>query len=74
MSAVKVLLEFVPLVNFDDADLRSSYVAGLSYSVREGNDLLAEKVSQWVDEKRVRIVTNRRPVGEAVVQGTGKVS
>lgn len=61
---------FTPLQDFDDKDLRSSYLAGLSYTVRarpanplDKNDegvplektLLYAKVQQWLKEGKVRL-------------------
>lgn len=59
----RVLYQFTPLKNFadivvdEDGDpvIRSKYVEGMQYSVREGNDELHQKVQKWILEQLVRM-------------------
>lgn len=47
--------QFTPLTDFFSEQVGSQYIEGLSYSVREGNDVLAGLVPVWVKEGKVRI-------------------
>lgn len=49
-------MRFKALKDFQSNELKSLYVAGLSYTVRPGNDLLAKLVPQWVKDGRVEIL------------------
>ena len=69
-------MNFTPLKNFFDEDLRSSYCVGLNYTVRPGDDLLAIKVEEWLKADMVREGTasaTEPAAGEAKVTGVGKV-
>lgn len=68
-------MNFTPTQDFNDEDLRSSYIKGLNYTVRPGNDLLAAKVEQWIKDGKVRKGTadNSQP-GAASMKGTGTVN
>lgn len=50
-------VNFTPLQDFHDEDLRSSYCVGLNYTIRPGNDLLAAKVATWLEEGKVVLGT-----------------
>lgn len=66
-------MQFVPAQDFEDAELGSCYVAGLVYTVRTGNDLLACKVSEWASEGRVRLLAGTETQPDAKLQGAGIV-
>lgn len=59
---------FVILVDFKDDDLQSAYLKGLTYRVREGNDLLAKKLDIWISEGRARLIQQEA----AAVSGQGE--
>lgn len=44
---------FTPLVNFESAETASAYVAGMKYTVREGNTHLDNLVREWVERGMV---------------------
>ena len=69
-------MQFTPLKNFHDDDLRSDYCVGLSYTVRPGNERLATKVEKWLAEGKVRVgnADNIPQPGAASVKGIGKVT
>ena len=48
-------MRFTAKRSFEDADLKSSYVEGMSYTVRSGPkyDLLRTKVKAWLKEGKV---------------------
>jgi hypothetical protein len=67
-------MQFTPLKDFHDADLRSDYCVGCNYTVRPGNAALAEKVEAWVTDGKVRIGNaDNSKAGEARITGAGKV-
>jgi len=70
-------MQFTPLKDFHDADLRSHYCVGLSYTVRPGNDKLAKKVEAWLADGKVRLgapdAAAGPQAGSARVSGTGTV-
>jgi hypothetical protein len=41
---------------FFDQELRSDYMVGLVYTLRPGNELLADKVSRWIALGVVEVV------------------
>lgn len=65
---------FTPTRDFHDNDLRSDYVAGLTYKVRPGNEVLAKKVEGWLKDGSVRLggAEPQQP-NAARVTGAGKV-
>lgn len=68
-------MKFRALETFKSEEMRSTYMVGLSYTVRPGNDLLARHVAAWVSEGKVEVipehaVTERR----AFLSGQGVVS
>ena len=46
-------MNFTPKQDFECPDLRSTYLAGMTYTVREGNVTLAKLVDQWLKEGKV---------------------
>lgn len=67
-------MQFTPLKNFHDDDLRSSYEVGLSYTVRPGNKTLAEKVEGWLSDGLVRLGAPDSPQPTAArLKGAGKI-
>jgi hypothetical protein len=64
-------MRFEALQNFHSPEMGSSYCTGLKYTVRPGNEKLAEMVSKWEDEKLVRVI--REVSVRATVTAIGKV-
>ena len=46
--------QFTPVYTFGHG--RDTYVLGLTYTVREGNDILGRLVQNWVRDGQVRIL------------------
>lgn len=67
--AVAVGTKFQALQNFESAELQSAYCEEFKYQVREGNDVLAALVPQWVEEGKVKILDETAAAGAQV---TGK--
>lgn len=57
---------FIALEDFKDDELRSEYCRGLSYSVRDGNEVLAKKAEAWAQRGLIRWAA-----GGSSVQGKG---
>lgn len=68
-------MNFVPLKDFADPELGSAYCAGLTYTVRAGNDMLAEKVSVWQQLGLIQVesVPQQSPT-DATLRGQGVVN
>lgn len=70
-------MQFTPLEDFHDPDLRSDYCAGLTYTVRPGNTALAAKVEKWLTEGRVQVVGGEQKAdavaGDSAVHGIGTI-
>lgn len=62
---------FRPLETFEEPRLKSTYMKGLLYTVRPGNELLASFVEDWLKDGRVELVTEI--LGKRV-SGSGKVT
>ncbi len=63
--------QFVALKTFFSSEFKSEYVEGLTYTIRPGNDKLAELATKWAEEGKIAfggIVT------EGKVGGTGDVT
>lgn len=68
------MVNFTPLKNFHDTDLRSDYLVGLNYTVREGNERLTAKLDDWLAEGKVRLgVAGDTKAGESRIKGAGSV-
>lgn len=63
-------MQFTPLEDFFSDELQSQYCAGQNYTVRPGNDRLAELVAAWAAVSRVSIVAG----GSGKVSAKGKVT
>ena len=63
-------MRFRALKTFECEEVRSTYVTGLTYTVREGNEILAGLVEDWIKQGRVEIVDNSV---KARVAGSGRV-
>lgn len=72
--------QFTPLENFGDAELKSEYLVGLSYTVRDYRDasgkivkaeesLLAKKLPSWIAEGKVRLGAPTPEATQALVTG-----
>ncbi len=48
-------MRFTALEDFYSPELKSSYVKGLSYTVRPGDVLLVKLVPTWIDEGKVEL-------------------
>lgn len=67
-------MKFTPTQDFHDAELQSDYLTGLTYTVRQGNAVLAAKVSEWLEDGLVRVLDNSNPTaGIAQVSGVGHI-
>lgn len=82
-------MNFTPLKDFTDEELRSAYCVGLNYTVKprapnpsDPDDhgtpaektLLYAKVQQWLKDGKVRLGTaDMSPAAEAKVRGAGAV-
>lgn len=63
-------MRFKPLVDFDCPELRSSYVSGLEYTVRSGDDKLAELVKLWLIDGKIKVL-----IGSSVaMSGMGEIT
>ena len=51
----RVLYQFVPTKTFSSKTLKSTYVEGVIYSVREGNMVLKTHVDMWSERGLVKI-------------------
>lgn len=67
-------MDFTPLKDFYDEDLRSCYCVGLNYRVRPGDAVLIQKLPQWVEAGMVRPGTADAPIAAAAVKGAGQVA
>ena len=70
---------FRVLVDFWCDELDCPYTEGLTYTVRVGNDALAERVERWVADDRAEWTHDENgaalpTAGGAAVAGTGFVS
>ncbi|MFA5712415.1 hypothetical protein [Mycolicibacterium sp.] len=52
----RVVSTFVPTETFHSEQFASSYVEGMKYYVREGNNALAAAVQAWAEAGRVTII------------------
>jgi hypothetical protein len=46
-------MRFTAKVDFWSDAMQSQYIAGLSYTVREGNEKLAAEVTKWIADGKV---------------------
>jgi hypothetical protein len=67
------LRRFRALKTFESPDLKSTYVKGMTYTVRDGNDLLAVFAEDWVQEGLVEYCGENEPVPPFFVAGQGIV-
>lgn len=44
---------FTVLTSFESPELKSHYVAGHSYTIKDGNEKLARLAAQWKDEGKI---------------------
>ena len=67
-------MQFTPIKNFTDADLRSEYLVGYTYTVRPDNARLLAKVDEWRAAGLVAIGTAaEQPSSPAKLRGAGTV-
>ena len=67
------MMRFKALKTFDCLELRSTYVQGLFYTIRSGNDTLAVLAEDWRAQGKIEYVDGE---GEALpmrLTGEGKV-
>lgn len=68
-------MQFTPLKDFRDEELRSVYCVGLSYTVRPGDELLAQKLPGWIEQGLVRLGAPDSPQPTAArISGGGDVN
>lgn len=69
---------FIPLQNFDSPEMRSAYVQGLTYTVKDDADHVAlhKQVGKWLNESPplVRIPAPGENVASSGVVGRGVVT
>lgn len=51
-----VVARFVALQDFENMELKSLYVKGMTYNIRHGNDVLPALVGKWVADGKVRML------------------
>ncbi len=78
MAQAKVARGFRALVDFWCHELNCQYAEGMTYTVRVGNDALAERAERWVADGRAEWTDDEngvpiKPEG-AAVSGTGIVT
>lgn len=62
--------QFTPNVDFHCEELLSNYLVGYRYTVREDCVILKELVIDWINEGKVRVLTDTTPI--ALVSGEGE--
>ena len=62
-------IRFTALETFDSAELQSTYVKGLGYTLRPGNRLLGTMLEGWLKEGKVELTENTK----ALVSASGIV-
>jgi hypothetical protein len=74
-------MRFIVTKDFYSDEFRSQYIAGLKYTVREGNDKLAAALEKWVVEGKAEVIgdthtsaANDAGAAAANVRGVGTVS
>ena len=65
----RVLRDFAP----DDLG-GTQYVAGLTYTIREGNDKLATLADEWATEGLIEFLSDTAGTAPASAAGTGTVT
>jgi hypothetical protein len=60
---------FTVIDGFKDEELKSEYVAGMSYTARDEDELLLGFIDQWIEEGKVR-----EGGPQAQVTGTAEVT
>lgn len=59
---------FTAIENFESKETQSAYVAGLSYTARDEDEVLLDLIDEWIDDGKVR-----EGGPEAKVSGTAEV-
>lgn len=68
---IKTPFVFTPTKDFFSPETRSFYSVGLTYTVRPGNEALAEQVEKWLKDSSVQEVTGKVA---AITGSTGAAS
>lgn len=63
-------MRFRILDDFTYEGLKSDYLAGLTYTIRPGNELLAALVPQWVAEGKAEWLDDSAPKSQVSAKGT----
>lgn len=63
-------MRFRALQDFISPELRSEYLAGLIYTVRPGNEILADAVPKWVAARVVELINDSVPQSRLTAKGT----
>jgi hypothetical protein len=64
---------FKALQTFEDAELKSVYVQGKTYTIRKHNYVLARKVSEWLISGKVAIVVEEHVPDRGRITGRGDI-
>lgn len=65
--------KFRALKTFESEETRSTYVTGLFYTIRPGNDLLAVLAEDWVSEGKIEYVDGTGVMIPSRVTGQGVI-
>lgn len=63
-------MRFTPTQDFFEPELGSSYVKGLQYTVRPGDEKLRTFVEKWLVERKIAVVDNAAPPSKVIGVGT----
>lgn len=67
-------VQFTPLVEFFSEEFQSTYLVGLSYTMRPQDKKLAGLMPEWIEQGKVRLGTPDAPLASAKVAGAGKIT
>jgi hypothetical protein len=65
-------MRFRALATFESEETRSTYVEGLTYTVRPGNDLLAVLAVDWAEQDKIEFIDSA-VVPKSRISGSGFV-
>lgn len=58
---------------FFEPELKSGYEPGLTYTCREGDDILRKHLQHWIEQGRAVVLETSAGTGQASAEGIGKV-
>lgn len=59
--------------SFFEPELKSGYEPGLTYTVREGDDILRKHLALWLEQGRAVVLEQGAGTGQSSAEGIGKV-